>query len=59
MVNRDRVEGHERLYRDYFATPCVYESFFQRRFLMSHPLFLRIVKQQMPLEFSVCHPFKR
>ena len=32
MVNRDRVEGHERLYRDYFAIPCVYESFFRRRF---------------------------
>ena len=28
MVNRDRVEGLERLYRDYFATPCVYEVFF-------------------------------
>ena len=28
MVNCDRVEGHERPYRDYFTTPCVYESFF-------------------------------
>ena len=28
MVNCDRVAGHERLYRDYFATPFVYESFF-------------------------------
>ena len=45
MVNRDRVEGHEKLYRDYFATPCVYESFFRRRFRMSHPLFLRIVNE--------------
>ena len=45
MVNRDRVEGHERLYRDYFATPCVYESFFQMRFRMSRPLFLRIVNE--------------
>ena len=45
MVNRDRVEGHERLYRDYFATPCVYESFFRRRFRMSRPLFLRIVNE--------------
>ena len=40
MVNRDRVEGHERLYRDYFATPYVYESFFRRRFRMSRHLFL-------------------
>ena len=32
MVNRDRVEGHERLYHDYFATPCVYENFFRMRF---------------------------
>ena len=45
MVNRDRVEGHERLYRDYFATPCVYESFFRRRFRMSRPLFLRIINE--------------
>ena len=45
MVNRDRVEGHERLYRDYFATPCVYESFFRRRFRMSRPLFLRIANE--------------
>ena len=43
MVNRDRVEGHERLSRDYFATPCVYESFFRRRF--RRPLFLRIVNE--------------
>ena len=43
MVNRDRVEGHEKLYHDYFATPSVYESFFRRRFRMSRPLFLRIV----------------
>ena len=43
MVNRDRAEGHERLNRDYFATPCVYESFFRRMFRMSRPLFLRIV----------------
>ena len=41
MVNRDRVEGHERLYRGYFATPCVYESFFR----MSRPLFLRTVNE--------------
>ena len=45
MVNRDRVEGYERLYRDYFATLCVYESFFRRRFQMSRPLFLRIVNE--------------
>ena len=32
MVNLDRVEGHERLYRDYFTTLCVYESFFRIRF---------------------------
>ena len=43
MVNRDRVEGHERLYRDYFATHCVYKTFSRRRFRMSCPLFLRIV----------------
>ena len=45
MVNRDRVEGHKILYRDYFATPCVYESFFRMRFRMSRPLFFRIVNE--------------
>ena len=64
--HRDRVESHERLYRDYFATPCVYESFFRRRFRMSCPLFLRIVNEveQYDPYFiqttdAVCHPFKR
>ena len=45
MINRDRVEGHERLYRDYFATLCVYDSFFRMRFRMSRHLFLRIVNE--------------
>ena len=45
MVNRDRVEDHERLYHDYFATPCVYESFFRRRFRMSRHLFFQIVNE--------------
>ena len=45
IVNRDRVEGHERLYRDYFAIPCVYEKKFRRRFRMSRSLFLRIVNE--------------
>ena len=45
MVNRDRVEGHKILYRDYFTTPCVYESFFRRRFRMSRPFFIRIVNE--------------
>ena len=69
MVNRDIVEGHERLYRDYFTTPCVYESFFRMRFRMIRPIFIRIVnevKQYDPyfiqityaLELLVCHPFK-
>ena len=45
MINRDRVEGHERLYHDYFATPYVYKSFFRMRFRMSRPLFLRIINE--------------
>ncbi|XP_052203949.1 uncharacterized protein LOC127809225 [Diospyros lotus] len=44
-INRGRVEGHERLYHDYFATPCVYERFFRRRFRMSRHLFLRIANE--------------
>ena len=59
-INRDRVEGHERLYHDYFATPCVYESFFRRGFRMRlNNMIHTSFKEQMPLEFSVCHPFKR
>ena len=45
MINRDRVKGHEILYRDYFVIPCVYESFFRMRFRMSRPLFFRIVNE--------------
>ena len=45
MVNRDRAEAHKILYRDYFATPCVYESIFRRRFRMGRPFFLRIVNE--------------
>ena len=70
MVNRDRVEGHERLYCDYFATPCVYKSFFRRRFRMSYHLFLQIVNEVEHYDsyfitrtdaigVLVCHPFKR
>ena len=43
IIRRGRVEGHERLYNDYFAPNCVYDAFFRRRFRMGRPLFLRIV----------------
>ena len=43
IIRRGRVEGHERLYHDYFAPNCVYDAFFRRRFRMGRPLFLRIV----------------
>jgi hypothetical protein len=43
IVNRNRKEGELRLYNDYFAeNPKFTESQFQRRFRMSHCLFLRI-----------------
>src|SRR5262249_16986531 len=39
-----RAEGHERLYRDYFADNPVYTDYhFRRRFRMHRPLFLRIL----------------
>ena len=43
IIRRGRVEGHERLYHNYFAPNCVYDAFFRRRFRMGRPLFLRIV----------------
>ncbi|XP_020257992.1 putative nuclease HARBI1 [Asparagus officinalis] len=43
VIQRDRVQGHNRLYRDYFAEEPVYgPRIFRRRFRMHRPLFLRI-----------------
>ncbi|XP_020263232.1 uncharacterized protein LOC109839215 [Asparagus officinalis] len=43
VIQRDRVQGYNRLYRDYFAKEPVYgPRLFQRRFRMHRPLFLRI-----------------
>ncbi|XP_014756074.1 uncharacterized protein LOC106866423 [Brachypodium distachyon] len=45
VINRDIAAGHARLFKDYFARHPVYgPSYFRRRFQMSRPLFLRIVK---------------
>ncbi|XP_042957931.1 uncharacterized protein LOC122293424 [Carya illinoinensis] len=46
FIRRDHVQGHERLFRDYFAENPVYPSnLFRRRFRMSRPLFLRILNE--------------
>ena len=43
VIDHDRVEGHNRLYRDYFAeTPKYSLQKFRRRFRMRRPLFFRI-----------------
>jgi hypothetical protein len=43
IINRNRKEDELRLYNDYFTeNPKFIESQFQRRFRMSHRLFLRI-----------------
>ncbi|KAL6580257.1 hypothetical protein OROMI_008281 [Orobanche minor] len=43
MFNRNREEGHARLYHDYFSdTPTYPEESFRRRFRMRRSLFLRI-----------------
>ncbi|XP_052172117.1 uncharacterized protein LOC127788035 [Diospyros lotus] len=43
IINRSRAEGHERLYRDYFADSPTYPSqLFYRRFHKHRSLFLRI-----------------
>ncbi|XP_042973135.1 uncharacterized protein LOC122304941 [Carya illinoinensis] len=46
FIRRGHVQGHERLFRDYFAENPVYPSnLFRRRFRMSRPLFLRILNE--------------
>ncbi|XP_042968395.1 uncharacterized protein LOC122301247 [Carya illinoinensis] len=46
FIRRDHAQGHERLFRDYFAENSVYPSnLFRRRFRMSRPLFLRILNE--------------
>uniref|UniRef100_A0A0D3ECJ5 DDE Tnp4 domain-containing protein n=1 Tax=Brassica oleracea var. oleracea TaxID=109376 RepID=A0A0D3ECJ5_BRAOL len=43
-IERNREEGHIRLWNDYFSeTPTYPENFFRRRFRMNKPLFMRIV----------------
>ena len=40
IIQLDRVQGNDRLYRDYFAdTPTFGPRLFQRRFRMNRPLF--------------------
>ena len=44
VIFHNRVQGHERLYRDYFAEPPIYPlNLFRRRFRMNRTLFLRIL----------------
>ncbi|KAL5570233.1 hypothetical protein UlMin_026808 [Ulmus minor] len=43
VIQRDRVQGNDRLYRDYFSdTPTFGPRLFRRRFRMNRPLFFRI-----------------
>ena len=42
-INRHRLDGHNRLYQDYFAENSIYsEHVFRRRFRMRRPLFFGI-----------------
>ena len=44
VIFRNRVEGHERLYHDYFAKSTTYPpNLFRRRFRMNRSLFVRIL----------------
>ncbi|XP_012851118.1 PREDICTED: uncharacterized protein LOC105970840 [Erythranthe guttata] len=44
VIHRDRVEGHKRLYRDYFSSNPTYpDVYFRRRFRMSRFLFCQII----------------
>ena len=43
VIQRNRVQGNERIYHDYFAEILVYPPhLFRRRFRMNRPLFFRI-----------------
>ncbi|XP_028096060.1 uncharacterized protein LOC114295974 [Camellia sinensis] len=43
-IRRDRRQGHDRLFADYFAANPVYSpTIFRRRFRMRRPLYLRIL----------------
>ncbi|XP_042958339.1 uncharacterized protein LOC122293939 [Carya illinoinensis] len=43
FIRRNPLEGHERLWKDYFAQPPIYPpNVFRRRFRMNRDLFLRI-----------------
>ena len=44
IIYRNRVQGHERLYRDYFSETAIYLAhLFKRRFWMNRSLFLHIL----------------
>ncbi|XP_074351906.1 uncharacterized protein LOC141691058 [Apium graveolens] len=46
FIRRDHNMGNERLFRDYFAENPVYPSnLFRRRFFMSRPLFIRVLRE--------------
>ncbi|XP_028082222.1 uncharacterized protein LOC114283561 [Camellia sinensis] len=44
IIYHNRVQGHERLYRDYFSETAIYPThLFKRRFRMNRSLFLYIL----------------
>ena len=46
IIDRGRVEGHKRLYQDYFSENPVFPNhLFRRRFRMNRSLFCRIVNK--------------
>ena len=71
IIDRGRVEGHERLYQDYFSEHPVFPNhLFRRRYHMNQSLFCRIVnevervvhilsKEEMLLVFKACLLFKK
>ncbi|XP_062213754.1 uncharacterized protein LOC133914736 [Phragmites australis] len=45
-IHRNRMEGHNRLYNDYFVDSSVYPDYiFRRRFRMKRDLYCKIVKE--------------
>ncbi|KAL7150689.1 hypothetical protein ABFS83_05G131300 [Erythranthe nasuta] len=57
VIHRNRVEGHNRLYRDYFAdNPVYHDVYFRRRFRMN--MLLQMLHHHMNIQMSLRSLFK-
>ncbi|KAJ0879652.1 hypothetical protein HanRHA438_Chr10g0453971 [Helianthus annuus] len=56
FIRRDHIQGHERLYRDYFAENPVYPSnLFRRRFRMTMSRYIRLFCECYEFDLEICY----